>query len=217
MEKDSTYKLKKRYIIINELLNIIDKSKLLNDFKLEKNIFYRDENNYCRSLFRINFIKKSSAVYSTFGLRFNEIEKIIDNFKKQRSNKFDMTIFIDTGDLLVQTNNYKFYIDENVDVAIKRLIDILYRIAIPYFKKYCEYESLYNLLCVEKYVDNKIGNDQYHNETISKFFRCLTLIKILKLNEHQKLKDYHLSYLEEKDYGYKNITQYLKFYQFLFK
>jgi len=155
-------------------------------------------------------------VFIYYEIRFNLVEKLIDAFYNRKSRPLDPTIFISTGDLLVETSLYKFPIGkkEAAHKSAESIINIIKDLAFNYFTKYRTLDDLHELLNKMPFEPIKIRNDKYHNEVIDGFFRGILTAKLLNKNI-KVLVHNHLAYLTNNSYGAENVNHYMNFIQWL--
>jgi|GEM_PF-6163771 len=198
------------------LIDLLSKYLFKKDFFFEKKSyrFARTESERTCSV-RLVFVR-NSEVFVYYEIRFNLIEKLIDAFYGRKGRPSDPTIFINTGDLLVETNLYKFPIDtaRSVEESSESIINIIETLAFNYFSKYETLNDLNNLLNEIPFQPMKIRNDQYHNEVINGFFRGILTARLLD-KDIETIASKHIEYLTNNGYGVENVKHYMSFLQWV--
>ena len=194
------------------LIDLLSKYLCKKNFFFEKktNKFTRTEKERVCSI-RIVFVR-NIEVFIYYEIRFNLIEKLVDAFYNRQSGLSDPTIFINTGDLLVETSLYKFPIDniEAVERSAESIIKLIENLAFNYFNKYQTFEDLHKLLNEIPFQAMKIRNDKYHNEVLNGFFRGILAARLLNKNIDGLSRE-HIKYLTTNGYGTENVKHYKNF------
>jgi hypothetical protein len=198
------------------LIDLLSKYLYKKDFFFEKKTsrFTRTEKERVCSI-RLVFVH-NIQVFVYYEIRFNLIEKLIDTFYGRKGRPLDPTIFIDTGNLLVEPDLYKFPINNlgAVEKAAENIIKLIESLAFNYFNKYQTLEDLHELLNEIPFQTMKIRNDKYHNEVLSGFFRGTLTARLLNKNIDALARE-HIEYLTTNDYGAENVKHYTDFLQWV--
>jgi hypothetical protein len=198
------------------LIDSLSKYLYKKDFLFEKKgyRFVRKEKERDCSI-RIVFVR-NVEIFIYYEIRFNLIERLMDTFYQRKSQSFDPTIFINTGDLLVETSLYKFPIDtlRAVEKSTENIISIIENLAFKYFNKYKTINDLHELLNEMPFQPMKIRNDKYHNEVMSGFFRGILTAKLLK-KDIEVLTRERVEYITSNNYGAENLQHYMNFLQWV--
>ncbi|MEZ4775751.1 MAG: hypothetical protein R3D00_21405 [Bacteroidia bacterium] len=195
------------------------------DLKKKNFYFVEDQSLFTRVFelgefrFHISSMSDGARVSCDYGIRFELVEKVIDLFYNRPPDRELDTVFIHTGELLVKTEDYKFYIlnSDEINFAKDRLLGIFQKFAIPYFESYSSFSSLNHLLNSLPYESKKLRNDKYHNETLSGFFRGLTVAKLLNRDDLEKIFLWQLKFLLDNNYQHGNIEHLKTFYEFIYE
>src|ERR1700744_2476103 len=130
------------------LIDLISKFLMKEKFIFEKKTlrFIKIEKERVCSI-RLVFVH-NVEVFIYYEIRFNRIESLIDEFYERKGRPLDPTIFINTGDLLIEPSLYKFSIktSRTVEESTKNILSIIQNLAFTYFKKYQTLDDLNNLL-----------------------------------------------------------------------
>jgi hypothetical protein len=198
------------------LIDLLSKYLYKKDFFFEKKNyrFTRTERERTCSV-RLVFVR-NVEVFIYYEIRFNLIERLIDAYYGRKSKLLDPTIFINTGDLLVETNLYKFPIDTSraVEESSEDIINIIENLAFNYFNKYETLDHLHSLLNEIPFQSMKIRNDKYHNEVISGFFRGVLTARLLN-KDIETIARKHIEYLTNNGYGVEDVKHYMNFLQWV--
>lgn len=196
------------------LIDLLSKYLYRKNFFFEKKSFrfIRKEKERACSI-RLVFIQNID-VFIYYEIRFDLIEKLIDTFYDRKSSPLEPTVFIDTGDLLVEISLYRFPIDNMraVEKSAANIINIMENLAFVYFEKYQTLDDLHELLNEIPFQSMKIRNDKYHNEVMSGFFRGILTATLLSKST-EALSRKHIEYLTSKGFGVENIKHYMDFLQ----
>jgi len=198
------------------LIDLLSKYLYRKDFFFEKKSyrFTRTEKERVCSI-RLVFVH-NIQVFIDYEIRFNLIERLIDTFYGRKGRPLGPTIFINAGDLLVETELYKFPVDSlgAVDKSVENIINLIESFAFKYFNEYQTLEDLHELLNEMPFQAMKIRNDKYHNEVLNGFFRGILTAKLLNKNI-EALAHEHMDYLTANDYGPENVKHYTNFLQWV--
>jgi hypothetical protein len=142
-------------------------------------------------------LDRSIQIRMSYGIKFKEVDQIFSKIFNIKDKPAYNTIYVnllntldnDESDFLI-TNK------EEVQMGLKKTIEVYEQLASVYFKTYNSLQSLNDLLNDQEIYYNKIGNNKYHGDVTESITKGLIVAQILHRKDYDQIERSRLDSLK---------------------
>jgi hypothetical protein len=144
-------------------------------------------------------LDRSIQVRMSYGIKFKEVDQTFSKIFNIEDKPAYNTIYVNLLNALDNDESHFLITNEDeVQMGVKKTIDVYEQFASAYFQTYNTLQSLNDLLNDQEIYYNKIGNNKYHGDVTESITKGLIVAKILHRKDYDQIERSRLDSLKQK-------------------